>query len=348
MIPATRITAQQLTQPQFETPGQLIQWMGAMQAQEYSMMKWAVGMWLISGGLTHINDALNRGEILRIHVMRPTWHLVAAEDIRWMTELNRSRLRPSILSWAKEKGITSEFSLLVNRMIEKILEGIPGMTKTEIITELQHQGVALDTSMMNCFLMLAEIEGLVCSGVEKNGKHTYAPLEERVAPTPALTREEALAKLTRRYFQSHSPATLQDFVWWSGLTLTKARKGISLIEKELNRERFRDDQMYIHHSWSEITCCDTHLHLLPSYNEYLISYKDRTHVLPLEYYRKAFNTYGIFYPVIVYNGQVAGNWNRTKTGKGFRLETSFFEPTFRFNKELLQEAEKRYLSFLEG
>ncbi|MCD8165879.1 MAG: winged helix DNA-binding domain-containing protein [Bacteroides sp.] len=347
MIPATRITAQQLTQPQFETPGQLIQWMGVMQAQEYSMMKWAVGIRLASGSLTQVNEALNRGEILRIHVMRPTWHLVAVEDIRWMTELNRSRLRPSILSWAKEKGVTPEFSSLVNRLLEKMLEGTSGMTKTEIMTELQYQGVTVDTPMMNCFLMLAKIEGVICSGIEKNGKPTYALLEERVAPTPALNREEALAKLTRRYFRSHSPATLQDFVWWSGLTLTQARKGITLIKQELNLEKFRDHQMYIHHSWNEITCCDKHLHLLPSYDEYLISYKDRTHVLPLEYYRKAFNPYGIFYPVIVCNGQVVGNWSRKKTKKGFALETSFFDSTFPFNKKLLQKAEKRYLSFLE-
>lgn len=92
-IPEIRLQNQQLSTPLFGHPKELISWMGAMQAQDYTMVKWAVGMRLKSPGIQAVEKALHQGEILRTHVMRPTWHLVAAEDIRWMLKLSAQRIK---------------------------------------------------------------------------------------------------------------------------------------------------------------------------------------------------------------------------------------------------------------
>ena len=90
------------------------------------------------------------------------------------------------------------------------------------------------------------------------------------------------------------------------------------------------------------------VHLLPSYDEYLISYKDRSMVLAPEYYRKAFNTFGIFYPVILYNGKIVGNWNKSAKKKQFGIESSFFIPGIEVDEGELDKAKERFRVFSSG
>lgn len=92
MIPTIRLHSQQLINPVFNNPKDLVSWMGGIQAQDYTMSKWAIGIRLKAGNLQTVNEALAKGDILRIHVMRPTWHYVAAEDIRWMLKLSSRRI----------------------------------------------------------------------------------------------------------------------------------------------------------------------------------------------------------------------------------------------------------------
>ena len=101
MITHIRVASQQLEQPRFESPKELVSWMGAIQAQEYEMAKWAIGIRLRSSSLETVNEALYKGDILRTHVMRPTWHFVAAEDIRWMLMLSSERIKAAVMSYAK-------------------------------------------------------------------------------------------------------------------------------------------------------------------------------------------------------------------------------------------------------
>lgn len=148
--------------------------------------------------------------------------------------------------------------------------------------------------------MRAETEAVVCSGPFSGGRQTYALLEERVPPVPELHPDEALAKLATAYFRSHSPASLQDFVWWSGLSVTEARHAVGLIGRSLTAERFGQRELFVHESCRAAETSGVPLYLLPAYDEYLIGYKDRTDVLRPEHRARAFTSYGIFYPVILY------------------------------------------------
>ena len=348
MIANIRQISQQLLNPCFNSPKEVVSWMGAIQGQDYAMAKWAVGIRLKSPTLRAVEDALARGEIIRTHVMRPTWHLVAAEDTRWMLKLSAHRIKSANDSFAKGHGVDISEALFsrCNRLIEKLLEGNKSLTKQEIEAGLANEGMTVDNRLMTRFMARAEVEGIVCSGVDKGKKATYALLEERVPPVKELTKDEALATLALRYFRSHSPASLTDFVWWSGLSVTEARTAMGLIDSQLVKERFDSYELFVHESYQgEINSADI-LHFLPSYDEYLISYKERKTVLAEEHHPKAFNTYGIFYPVILYNGKVVGNWKKT-VGKNKKIEivTSFFEGCPRIHKEMIEQAESRLRVF---
>ena len=348
MITHIRVASQQLEQPRFESPKELVSWMGAIQAQEYEMAKWAIGIRLRSSSLETVNEALYKGDILRTHVMRPTWHFVAAEDIRWMLMLSSERIKAAVMSYAKGHFGKIEKTLFTRYLdqIGKILEGYKSLTKQEVTTELQKSGILPTIDHVNLFLTWGEVEGIVCSGIDKGKKTTYALLDERVPPTRELCREEALARLASRYFQSHSQ--LQVFVWWSGLTATECRLAINLIKTELITETFDSREYFIHQSWKGKNESKPVLRLLPAFDEYLISYKNRTDVLPLEHHPKAFNRFGTFYPVILYNGKIIGNWSRSIKKNTIQIEMDFFEKKPRIPVKLIQQAEAQIDAFYRG
>ena len=302
-IPNIRLQNQQLLNPLFCQPKELVSWLGAMQAQNYSMVKWAMGTRLKSATIQTVEEALRKGEILRTHVMRPTWHLVAAEDIRWMLKLSARRIKSANDSFAKgyDLEITDELYAKSYNLLEKILCGNKSLTKQEIAEHFCCSGILVeaDNHRMTRFMVRAEQEGIVCSGEDKGGKYTYALLEERVPPVPEITKDEALARLARSYFRSHAPAVLQDFIWWSGLPVSEAKQAIYLIESELTAEQWNGQTWYVHEACRTRGKVSGRLHLLPSYDEYLLGYKDRTDVLPKEHYPKAFTNNGLFYPVIL-------------------------------------------------
>ena len=110
MIPTIRLHSQQLINPVFNNPKDLVSWMGGIQAQDYTMSKWAIGIRLKTGNLQTVNEALAKGDILRIHVMRPTWHYVAAEDIRWMLKLSSRRIITANDSFANPEDKTFQLT----------------------------------------------------------------------------------------------------------------------------------------------------------------------------------------------------------------------------------------------
>ena len=347
-IPNIRLLNQQLSNPLFREPKELVSWMGAMQAQNYSMVKWAVGMRLKSATIQAVEKALREGEILRTHVMRPTWHLVAAEDIRWMLKLSAQRIISANDSFAKgyDLDIPNELYTKAHDLLEKILCGKKSLTKQEIAEHFNRSGIVADNRRMTRFMARAEQEGIICSGEDRGSKCTYALLEERVPPMPELTKDESLARLARSYFRSHSPAVLQDFIWWSGLPVSDAKQAVYLIASELTTEQWKEQTWYIHDTCRTRGKLSGHIHLLPSYDEYLLGYKDRTDVLPLEHYSKAFTNNGLFFPIVLHNGQVIGNWDKSVKKKSVDLKYSWFRQVADMDEETLERERQKFARFL--
>lgn len=348
---ALRLMSQQLILPRFEMPKDIVAWMGAMQGQDYNMVKWAVGMRLKGEvGLSQVQQALDEGKILRTHVMRPTWHIVSAEDIRWMCSLSASSIQNVIKDRKRMEALALSEKLFVKacNLFEKHLAGSCGLTKDELEETFVAEGISCVTGTMYRLLMFAETIGLVCSGRDKQGKPTYALLDERVPLMPKLSREESIVRLTDRYFRSHSPATLADFVWWSGLAVREARAGIEAIKESLHEFSGADKIYYIH---ADVTSTPStpvpSVHFLPAYDEYVIAYKGREEVI----HPTGVNLYsknGIFYPLIADQGHIVGLWKYEKRRKNNPLSVTYFEPELEPKTIAVQEAFERYKAFLEG
>jgi hypothetical protein len=253
-----RLRNQKLFSSEFQRPVEVVRWMGAVQAQDFNGAKWALALRMraLSGdaGEQATNDviendviekAFNQGEILRTHLLRPTWHFVTPEDIRWLLELTAPRINIRCGSAYRTYELDGPTLKRSNKILTKALQRGQHLTRTELKAILNRSGVAADDGIRLAHILLrAELDGVVCSGPRRGKQFTYALLEERVPAMKSLRRDEALAKLTRTYFASHGPATLPDFIWWSGLTTGDARRGIELSDSILEQVRI-DGKYYL-------------------------------------------------------------------------------------------------------
>ncbi|MDR0429720.1 MAG: winged helix DNA-binding domain-containing protein, partial [Tannerellaceae bacterium] len=299
---------QQLDSPKLTKTKDLVSWMGAVQAQDYKMVKWAIGCRLNLGKLSEVDSAIDNGDIIRTHILRPTWHFVSSNNLKWMLRLSSKKIISANTSRGKLFNLEPELYFKCNNLIEKILDGNQHLTKQEIKTELNIRGCKVDQSIINRIMIRAEADGIICSGKNKNNKPTYSLLEERIKISDDLNDDEAFIRLATMYFQSHSPATFQDFAWWSGLSLSQSKKAIDFIKDKLFVEKHDSSEFYIYDQCYNNNDKQETFCFLPPYDEFLISYKNRTHVLDTQYQSKAFSERGIFYPVIMYQGKIAGNW----------------------------------------
>ncbi len=178
----------------------------------------------------------------------------------------------------------------------------------------------MDDHRLSYHIRLAEISGILCSGDLLPMKATYSLTENKVRPRRETDRDEALLTLTRKYFQSRQPATLEDFVWWSGLNISDCRRGIGLMGGSVHRELYAGREYYLTDSCRTRGFRKGRYLFIPPYDEYLISYKSRDIVLPPEHSHRAHNNSGIFQPVIALDGTICGNWTPFKED----FKTEFF------------------------
>jgi len=168
-------------------------------------------------------------------------------------------------------------------------------------------------------------------------------LEKRIPPEKPLTKEESLAKLARIYFTGHGPATVQDFVWWSGLSTGEARQGLESVQSEFIPETF-DGQKYWMPNIDFLPSSGSALFLLPAFDEYIVGYKDRTAVIASENHKKAISSNGVFRPVMVKDGRVIGLWKKASSGKK-AISVTLFESIDAATQQLIDVAAEKYRGF---
>lgn len=341
-----RLHSQQITKTEHKTVKEIVSWMGAMQAQDYAMSKWAIGARLPNATDNMIEKAFNEGEILRTHVMRPTWHLVSADDIYWMLELTAPRIKAITKVRDIALGIDESIYAKTNAILESSLSGGKHLTSDELKVLFANEKIDTDENRFYHYMMKAEIDAIVCSGAIKNKKQSYALLSERVPKAQRFTRDESLAKLAERYFASHGPATLQDFVWWSGLTTTEARKGLEMVKHLFVFENIDSETYWFKDTKNKAPIKESDICLLPAFDEYLISYKNRNAIIANEHQRFAFSTNGIFRPIIVLNGKTSGIWKRTIKKEVVEIETTIFENDLHKHYATIEQQYEAYGKYL--
>ncbi|MFM2224614.1 MAG: hypothetical protein RJA07_816 [Bacteroidota bacterium] len=355
-IPHHRLHKQQIAQQQFQQPNELLNWMGAMQAQDYEMSKWAVALRLPDANENKIEAALNNGELIRTHILRPTWHIVSAENLRWMLDLSAPQLIRTLNSYSKSVGMDAKTLLQSEKIILKLLAKKNHCTRDEIMAVLQKEKINTDNYRSAHIMFHAELNGLVCNGIRKGKEISYALLEERIPQSKKINRDEALAKLALIYFQSHSPATLKDFSWWSGLNQTDAKKAIDSASKFLEKIEVGEQTYFVSVNEKNIPLAPfkggitaAEIYLLPAFDEYIISYNHRFDVVDKNHAPKVFTNNGIFKPMIVQDGKIIGIWKRTVLAKKLKTEIFPFEKIDKKTEEEIwkkMEAFKKYLTVL--
>src|SRR4051812_20387792 len=203
-IAAERLHRQRLTRPGTPDAAELVEWFGAVQAQEYGAAKWALAQ-RMRGAITdaHIERAFSEGRILRTHLMRPTWHFVSASDIRWLLELTAPRVHQALTFARKHYGLTDDLHRRAARVIERALEKEECLTRAEVADRLARAGIAITGVHLALVTTYAELEGIICSGPRRGKQSTYMLLVRRAPLANPYSRDEALTELTTRYFRSH-------------------------------------------------------------------------------------------------------------------------------------------------
>ncbi|WP_295791616.1 winged helix DNA-binding domain-containing protein [Mucilaginibacter sp.] len=345
-IARQRLFNQNIASQSFKKPAEIVRHMGAVQAQDYAGAKWAVGMRLQKSKDAAIDKALANGSIIRTHVLRPTWHFVTPADARWMIELTAPRINILAAGRHRQLKLDSKTLKLSNDILAGALDGKKQLTRLELQDALHKAGINTDEQRFVHILMQAELDKVICSGGRQGKQFTYALFDKRVPKGNDFTHDEAVAELVKRYFISRGPATLQDFTWWSGLSVADAKNGLEASKGELDGIEINGLTYWMAKNQSPINSKAPLAHLLPAYDEFAVAYSDRTAIINPKYVTQA--KYVIFAPSIVANNQVVGTWKRTI--KKNEVEV-VLEPFGKFNKAqttAVEAAVKRYQRFVIG
>ena len=309
-----RLRNQKLVASSCRTAEAVVAHLGAVQSQDYTGAVWAVGMRAPGLVDADVEASFTAGRILRTHVLRPTWHFVTPADIRWMLALTGPRVQTRMRTYDQALGLDAKLYAKARTLIERALEGGHFLTREELSAALRRGRIEATGQRLAHLVMHAELEGGICSGPRRGKQFTYALLAERAPRARQLGPEEALAELARRYFASHGPASLRDFVWWSGLRVKDAATGAALAKA---------DVLATGPPRSRAAGAD---YLLPNYDEYLIAYRDRDAVVDEPVRNLGFTSDREFPHQVVLEGRVAGSWRREMTATRATVTLKTYKP----------------------
>ena len=347
-IARRRMAGQRLTSTSLRTPVAVVDWLAAVQAQDYPGAKWGIA--LRANGVTGamIDEALSAGTIVRTHVLRPTWHLVSAGDIRWMLELAGPHVNARMAPYDRQLELDEKTFRRSNAALTSALRDGTQLTRTELRPVLERARLGtLSTQRLGHLLMRAELDRVICSGGLRGKQQTYALFDERVPASAPLERDEALARLARRYFMSRSPASAQDFAWWSGLTVKEARRAIDAIAGELHEEDFEgraywslDDAVRApstaHRAW-----------LVPNYDESFIGFRDRSAMgQRLSDAKVMDRNTALSAHIALADAQVVGGWKRTLGKKEVVIDLTLLSSVTTRERKALEAEARRYGEFV--
>lgn len=328
---------------QLVEPEDVVGWLGAMQSQEFAYARWSVAQRSSRAGVAHVDRAFSDGAILRTHMLRPTWHFVLPQDIRWMQALTGPRVHAASASYYRKLELDTNLLSRTDVLIAKILEGGRQLTRKEVAAKLSHSGIEASGMRLAYMMMHAELEAIICSGVMSGKQHTYALVEERAPNAKALDRDDALAELTRRYFTSRGPATLKDFSWWSSLTMADGRRAIEMVKAELQHETIDGRTFWFAGQPQPRRSRSTRVDLVQIYDELVVSYSLS---------RDALTSSSIvleeagFPHAVLLDGQWLGRWRQARTGDSVVIETSLTRELDEAETKALDSAIERYGGFL--
>jgi hypothetical protein len=328
-ITATRLARQRIDPPVKAAPRDVVAWFGAMQAQDYYAAQWALGLRVKGATEKSIEDALTDGSVIRTHAFRGTWQYIAREDVRWILALVGSRVIARSASRYRELGLADRTLGRCCELFAKALAGGKQLTRAEMAAVLARGKIDCSEQRLMHILGHAELSGVICSGARRGKQATFALLDERIPAAPAMSRDEALAELARRYVQSRGPVTIDDFMWWTGLPKRELQAALASVRETAVTPRR-----------------STGVHLLPTFDEYLVGYRDRSAMVDARHVLKVNAGGGILKPAVVVDGKVIGIWRRELARDEVSVTATLFEKSTARTRDAIAEAAEGYGAFL--
>ncbi|HEX7102731.1 MAG TPA: winged helix DNA-binding domain-containing protein [Nitrolancea sp.] len=347
-IARARLRNQRLIGERFNNPADIVRWLSAVQSQDFSAAKWALGLRMNEENEAAIDEAFNDGAILRTHVLRPTWHFVMPQDIRWLLKLTGPRIIAGSESQYRRCGLDGPIFSHSNRALERELQDGKALTRTALTTALKDANVQTNNLGYLLLLMRAELDGLICSGPRRGKQFTYMLLDERAPAIDRFNRDQALRELAARYFTSHGPATPHDFSWWSGLTVGDARHAIEMLGTALERIDV-GGRPYFADPASGVSGDASHsVLLLPIYDEAIIAYQDRSAFLRrLAASKTPLPENIVFNHTILIDGQVVGIWKRSASTRSVTIEPTLFTDLTKSELREIDDTIERHAAFFD-
>lgn len=315
-----RLASQQLAGSAFQTGKELVEWSGAVQGQEYLQTKWGLGLRLPHLTESDLEQELRTGQIVRTHILRPTWHFVSRDDIRWLLALSAPRVHAANKYYYEKFEVNDGLVATCKKVVKTALKNKTYLTRSELQAAFEKAGIVAAGHRLSYIMMSLELDGVVINGPVRGKQFTYALLDEVVPPaSKPISRSQALAELTKRYFYSRGPATIQDFSVWSGLTTAECKEGLAAVRELLAEVTLGPDTFYYRPNLQP-TESTRRLYLLSTYDELLMGYK-KTRTLWFANGEAPEST--AFYNMMLFDGQVVGSWRIVVNGKA-RFEYQFF------------------------
>jgi hypothetical protein len=341
-----RLDAQRISATTFTRPAEVVAWLGAVQAQDYLGALWAVGLRLIRACEKDIEGALADRSIVRTWPMRGTLHFVAAADARWMVELLAPKMVAGAAGRFRALGLDDATFARARSVLVKRLEGGTPLVRAAVYEALERAKISAAGQRGIHILWRLAHESLLCFGPREGKQQTFVLFDEWLPRAKRLPREEALAELACRYFTGHGPATVADFAWWSGLTLSDARRAVHLAERRLDEETIGGRSHWLVRPATTSPAPRSRAYLLPAFDEFVVAYADRSAAVERAHMIRVNAGGGILNPTIVVDGRIVGTWKRRLS----RREVVFSPaPFMRFSKPkalAVAGALRRYGKFL--
>ncbi|MDR7160323.1 winged helix DNA-binding domain-containing protein [Arthrobacter sp. BE255] len=337
-----RLQSQMLRGPAAPSPEAALRNLLAVQAQEFPYARWSLAQRTgVNATAADIEEAVSDGRILRTHILRPTWHFVHRDDLRWLLALSAPRLHQGNAGMYRRTGIDAAAAVRSQEVLAGAVAGGNHLTREQLAARLQDAGFAGKGLELAYLIMHAEISGVLVSGwpVRSSGgalKQTYALFDERVPAGPGVppTRPEALAELARRYFTSRGPATVKDCADWSGLTMADVREGLHVAigeHPEVLGTAVIDGVVFYYGAVPDTGVPGTggpdsgpRIDLIQCYDEYVMGYSASRHYLGGS--APAFPVDGSLLHVVLLDGRMVGSWRHTLLPGRCELDIRLFDP----------------------
>ncbi len=330
----------------FQSPEAVVGHLGAVQAQDFAAAKWSVGLRIQNATDEAVEKAFNDGKFFRIHVMRPTWHFIMPENIRWMLELTAPRIKRILSPYDSKLDITQDVLSKSEAIFAKTLQGKRLLTRVELADQLEQHKIPARGQRLNHIVMHAELDAVICAGPRRGKQFAYGLFEELAPKAKKVSREEALEKLALKYFTGHGPAQVKDFAWWSGLSLKDAQRGLDLTKGNLVEETVEGKTYWLLGKTKKLKLKSPQAFLLSIYDEYTIGYKDRTALGEQRYFEKLILMGNALTAVMVLDGKIVGTWKKETQRKQIRIKLNPFKQLEVGERDAFEKSAERYGKFI--